>query len=82
MSVENVEKIETGAFQPSESDVLFSIEVGAGGILRILIYSDGTGVAIDQQSAAHHLLAETMPQLMLLDSALKSVGAEVSEASK
>jgi hypothetical protein len=47
----------------------FSIEVGAGGIRRILIYSDD----MDEQAAAHRLIASVAAQLYLLNAALKEV---------
>jgi hypothetical protein len=45
-----------------------SIEIDAGGVRRILIYS----VDPDEQARAHRLIATVASQLFLLDSALKS----------
>ncbi len=56
---------------------LLSIEIGAEGIQRVLIFhADGDG--IDEQTEAHLLLAQIMAQLMLLDDAVKSAGQEAS----
>jgi hypothetical protein len=46
-----------------------SIEIGAGGIRRILIYSED----MDEQAAAHRLIACVATQLYLLNAALKEV---------
>jgi hypothetical protein len=63
-----------------KSPVGLSIEIDAGGIRRILIFSEDP----DEQAQAHRLIASVASQMYLLDSALKSsnVQAEVSESSK
>ncbi len=45
-----------------------SIEIGSGGIRRILIYSKD----VAGQAASHRLLAAVATQLFLLDTALKT----------
>ena len=59
---------------------LLSIEIGAEGIQRVLIFH-ANGDGIDEQTEAHLLLARIMPQMTLLDDAVKTASqAEVSES--
>jgi hypothetical protein len=61
----------------SESEILeavaplLSVEIGRGGIERVLIFRAG-GDGIDEQTEAHLLLAKIMSQLVLLDDAVKT----------
>jgi hypothetical protein len=79
MLTKSVKNGESGILE--EGDPLLSIEIGAEGIQRVLIFHAG-GDVIDEQTAAHLMLAEIMPQLMLLDGAAKTARREVSESSK
>jgi len=64
----------------AEGNPLLSIEIGADGIQRVLIFHDD-GDGIDEQTEAHLLLAKIMSQMMLLDDAVKTTSqVEVSES--
>jgi len=66
-----IKNAESGSYDaPEEGTALVSVEIGRQGILRVFIITDADGV--DEQADAHRLLAQVMPQLMLLDDALKS----------
>jgi hypothetical protein len=65
-----------GALKASDDSIL--VEIGLHGILRVFIVNDEGD--IDTPIEAHRLLADVMPQLLLLDSALKSAGAEAPES--
>jgi len=72
-----IKNAESGSYAaPEQGTTLISVEIGRQGILRVFIITDADGV--DEQADAHRLLAAVMPQLMLLDDALRSEGqAEV-----
>jgi hypothetical protein len=80
MLTKNVKNSESGILEAGIP--LLSIEIGAEGIQRVLIfYADGDG--IDEQTEAHLLLARIMPQMTLLDDAVKTASqAEAPESSK
>lgn len=62
---------ESGAFEsPEVGTALIPVDIGRQGVQRVYIISNADGV--DEQTDAHRLLAQVMPQLMLLDDALKS----------
>jgi hypothetical protein len=66
-----IKNAEPGSYDaPEEGAALVSVEIGRQGILRVYVISDADGV--DEQADAHRLLAQVMPQLMLLDDALRS----------
>ena len=66
-----IKSAESGSYDtPEEGTALISVEIGRQGILRVYVISDADGV--DEQADAHRLLAQVMPQLMLLDDALRS----------
>jgi hypothetical protein len=68
-----IKNAESGTFDaPEVGTVLISVEIGRQGIQRVYVISDANGV--DEQADAHRLLAQVMPQLMLLDDALRSEG--------
>jgi hypothetical protein len=68
-----IKNAESGTFDaPEEGTALISVEIGRQGIQRVYVISDANGV--DEQADAHRLLAQVMPQLMLLDDALRSEG--------
>jgi hypothetical protein len=61
-----------------KSPVGLSIEIDAGGIRRILIFSEDP----DEQAAAHRLIASVASQMYLLDTALKSSNVQVETPEK
>jgi hypothetical protein len=65
-----------GALKTSDDSIL--VEIGRHGILRVFIVNDEGNV--DTPTEAHRLLADVMPQLLLLDSALKSASGEGPES--
>jgi hypothetical protein len=66
-----IENKATRTFEaPASGEALISIEIGASGILRVYIISEKDGA--DEQAEAHRLLATVMPQLCILDDALRS----------
>jgi hypothetical protein len=73
-----IKNAESGSYDaPEEGTALISIEIGRQGILRVYVITDADGM--DEQADAHRLLAQVIPQLMLLGDALRS---EVPEVSK
>jgi hypothetical protein len=78
MLTKDVKNGESGIL--AEGTPLLSIEIGAEGIQRVLIFH-ANGDGIDEQTEAHLLLARIMPQMTLLDDAVKTASqAEVSES--
>jgi hypothetical protein len=76
-----IKNAESGPFEvPDVGNALISVEIGRQGILRVYVISDADGV--DEQADAHRLLAEVMPQLMLLDDALRSEEVGATSESK
>lgn len=73
MEIKNAES--TPLEVPEVGSALISVEIGRDGILRVYVISDADRV--DEQADAHRLLAQVMPQLMLLDDALRSEGGSV-----
>jgi hypothetical protein len=77
MLTKDVKNGESGIL--AEGNPLLSIEIGADGIQRVLIFH-ANGDGIDEQTEAHLLLARIMSQMMLLDDAVKTTSqAEVPE---
>jgi hypothetical protein len=69
-----IENSATRTFQaPASGEALISVEIGPSGILRVYIISEEDGA--DEQAEAHRLLATVMPQLCLLDDALRRTTA-------
>jgi hypothetical protein len=73
--LETFETLE-GALETNDDSIL--VEIGRHGILRVFVVNDEGNV--DTPTDAHRLLADVMPQLLLLDAALKSAGAEALES--
>jgi len=81
MQVQNI-KIDQN--DPEAEEVLSAdsilVEIGRHGISRVFIVSDEGNV--DTPTDAHRLLADVMPQLVLLDAALKTASQAGVPASK
>ena len=75
MQVENI-KIDSVEEIPSDDSIL--VEIGRHGITRVFIVSEEGNV--DTPTAAHRLLADVMPQLTLLDDALRSASQVPSKS--
>jgi hypothetical protein len=75
MLTKNVKNSESGILEAG--DPLLAVEIGTEGIQRVLVFH-ADGDEIDEQTAAHLLLAKVMAQLMFLDDALKSEGGSLN----
>jgi len=69
MQTEDTKKIDREI--PQQGDALLSIEVGRDGIQRVFIYCEAD--ELDKPTESHRLLARVMPQLALLNEAIRQV---------